>query len=232
MKTPAWQFDEFQQIGRDYGQAEEADTYESDHTKFRDFDAECEETLQALALDPGASIIDLGAGTGAFSMRASQRGFRVYAVDVSEAMLAHARAKADAASLPNITFAHAGFLTYRHEGPPVDAIVTSFALHHLPDYWKAVALERMREMLRPGGKLFLRDVVLADDGACEHIQRFIDRQDAIGGADLREDAEGHFREEFSTYTWIMDGLLQRAGFAIESQRLDEGLLATYLCRRT
>lgn len=36
-----------------------------------------------------------------------------------------------------------GFLTYEHEGEPVDLVHTRNALHHLPDFWKAVALARI-----------------------------------------------------------------------------------------
>jgi hypothetical protein len=58
-------------------------------------------------------------------------------------------------------FRRAGFLSYAHDGPPADMLVTKYALHHLPDFWKSVALLRMNEMLRPAGRLFLSDVVFS-----------------------------------------------------------------------
>lgn len=37
------------------------------------------------------------------------------------------------------------------------------ALHHLPDFWKALALWRIAQMLGPGGILRLRDIAFAFD---------------------------------------------------------------------
>jgi hypothetical protein len=53
----------------------------------------------------------------------------------------------------------AGFLSYEHAGDPPAAICTRNALHHLPDFWNAIALERLARLLQPGGVLRLRDVV-------------------------------------------------------------------------
>ena len=36
---------------------------------------------------------------------------------------------------------------------------TRNALHQLPDFWKALALNRIARMLRPGGVLRLRDLI-------------------------------------------------------------------------
>jgi hypothetical protein len=47
------------------------------------------------------------------------------------------------------------------DGPPADLVTTKYALHHLPDFRKAAALVRINRMLRPVGRLFLRDVVFS-----------------------------------------------------------------------
>ena len=59
----------------------------------------------------------------------------------------------------------AGFLSYEHRGDPPAAVVTRNALHHLPDFWKAIALERIARLLRPGGVLLLQDIVFSFDPA-------------------------------------------------------------------
>ncbi|WP_252720640.1 class I SAM-dependent methyltransferase, partial [Acinetobacter baumannii] len=56
----------------------------------------------------------------------------------------------------------AGFLSFTYEANAFDLIISEFALHHLPDFWKAVALARLFNALKPGGKLFLRDIVFSD----------------------------------------------------------------------
>jgi hypothetical protein len=63
--------------------------------------------------------------------------------------------------LSNIEVEQAGFLTYEHEGTPADFVYTRNALHHLPDFWKALALTRIAAMLKPSGVLRLRDLVFS-----------------------------------------------------------------------
>src|SRR5581483_6383422 len=65
---------------------------------------------------------------------------------------------------PNVEVVAGGFLSYR-PGAPVDAVYTRNALHHLPDFWKVVALDRIASMLRPGGVLRLRDIVFSFEPA-------------------------------------------------------------------
>ncbi len=225
----SWQYDEFQAVGRDYGQPSEVEIYDSSHADFRDVVAEGNAVLDALAIRSSDVLIDFGAGTGTFAVQAARRCAQVYAVDVSQAMLEFAIAKSVQAGVSNVEFRHGGFLTYEHPPQSADAIVTTFAFHHLPDFWKGVALERLHRMLKPDGRLYIHDVILEQHRALENIEKFFEKQAEAGGDFLRRDAEGHFREEFSTYDWIMDGLLSRAGFTIQSKTMHEGVIGKYLC---
>lgn len=74
-------------------------------------------------------------------------------------MLETLRAKVCAAGFTNLEVVQAGFLTYEHEGSPADFVYSRYALHQLPDFWKAVALARLRRVVKPGGVLRLWDVV-------------------------------------------------------------------------
>src|SRR5262249_9189005 len=114
-----------------------------------------------LGVDANHVLIDIGCGTGAFAVEAARRCRTVYAVDVSARMLAFARRRAASQNLSNLEFRRGGFLSYQHEGPAADILVTKYAFHHLPDFWKGVALLRTNEMLRPAGTLFIGDVVFS-----------------------------------------------------------------------
>lgn len=228
---PSWQYNEFRQVGVDYESLEEVEAYDARHAQFRDVDAECSHILEKLAVTSRSVVIEFGTGTGAFAIHAAQRCGRVYAVDVSGPMLVYARRKAGMAGLENITFCHAGFLTYEHGDTPADAIVTSMAFHHLPDFWKGIALKRMNAMLRPGGLLYIHDVIFEQEGVEATIPRWIDQLEDAGGAKLRDEVATHIREEYSTYDWIMDGLLERAGFRILSKDMSEGVVGTYVCQK-
>ncbi|MGK7872953.1 MAG: class I SAM-dependent methyltransferase [Xenococcaceae cyanobacterium] len=227
----SWQYDEFKQIGKNYGSKAEVEIYDSSHADFRDIEAESIKVLDSLEIKTRDVLIDFGSGTGTFAIIASRRCARVYAIDVSQAMIDHAKAKTTQAGISNIEFHHAGFLTYEHKNSPVDAVVTTFAFHHLPDFWKGIALKRMNRMLKPSGQLYIHDVILSETNTLDNIAALIEKQAAAGGEFLRKDAEEHFRDEYSTYDWVMDGLLSRSGFTINSKHIDGGVIGTYICTK-
>lgn len=228
---PSWQYDEMKQIGKDYGSMTEVEAYDARHGKFRDVEKENDAILESLAVRQDQVLIDLGTGTGAFAVQAAQRCARVYAVDISYAMLEYAGKKAEQKGVANIVFCHGGFLSYEHAAPPVDAIITNTAFHHLPDFWKGIALQRLNRMLKPGGRLYLSDVIIEAGNVHVNIERFIEKLEKIGGSDIRKDMETHFRSEFSTYDWILEGLLERAKFEIISRVLQDGVVGRYVCRK-
>ncbi len=231
MNRHSWQYDEFRQVGTDYNSPAEVEIYDSRHGNFRDIETENNKILAAVQVKDGDLLIDFGSGTGTFAIQAARRCATVHAVDISQPMLDWAAAKAADAGIANIQFHHAGFLTYEHHGSPVDAVVTTFAFHHLPDFWKGVALQRLSGMLKPGGRLYLRDVILEETDALANIAAFIDKLAAAGGTRLQEDSQRHFRDEYSTYDWVMDGLLSRTGFTICSKQMEAGVIGTYLCTK-
>ncbi len=96
MKTPSsWRYDEFHQVGVDYAKIEEAEAYDSRHGDFRDIEAENRVIIDTLDVKEGDLLIDIGAGTGNFSIQAASRGANVHAVDVSTAMIAQAKSKVE-----------------------------------------------------------------------------------------------------------------------------------------
>jgi ubiquinone/menaquinone biosynthesis C-methylase UbiE len=224
----SWQYDEFQQIGTDYSNKAEVDIYDTSHASFRDIEADSIKILDALDIKESDVVIDFGAGTGTFIIQAAKRCSKVYAVDVSQAMLDFAKSKATQAGVSNVEFHHSGFLTYEHVDQQVEAVFTTFAFHHLPDFWKGIALKRLNRILKPGGQLYIHDVIIEESNAIENIDALIDKLAQAGGQMMREDTIRHFREEYSTYDWVMDGLLSRSGFMIKSKRIDGGVLGTYI----
>lgn len=112
-----------------------------------------------LGLTSDSTVVDIGAGTGQFVLAVSSACARVVAVDVSPLMLERLRAKVVDAGVANVEVVQAGFLSYEHHGEPADFVYSRYALHHLPDFWKALALSRLHRILRPGGVLRLWDAV-------------------------------------------------------------------------
>jgi ubiquinone/menaquinone biosynthesis C-methylase UbiE len=227
LNQPVWQWDEMRQVGTDYASEAEVETYDRRMSEVRDVAAENRAILDGLPLGPESVLLEIGTGTGALARAAAARCRRVVAVDVSAMMLQYARRRAEREGLANLEFVHAGFLTYASPPATVDAVVTGLALHHLPDLWKAVALERIRGWLKPGGILCLNDVVF--DWGQEGCRAYFDRLVGAMAASSREPFIRHIRQEYSTLAWIMEGLLVRAGFKILSAQTKE-FLVRYCCR--
>ena len=232
MKTSAaWRWDETVAINRDFGDRAVVAAYDERHRKFRDIDGENAAILARLELKPGEVAADFGCGTGAFARAAARRCGTVYAIDLSAAMLDYVGWKAREEGLANIICRPGGFLTYAHDGPPFDVLHTSLALHHLPDFWKQQALERLAGMLKPGGKLHLMDVVFQAENRAANIDAWIAAMAAKGGAEVADSIRAHVAKEYSTFTWILEGLLERAGFRIDHAEHSGGVLAHYYCTR-
>jgi ubiquinone/menaquinone biosynthesis C-methylase UbiE len=227
-----WFYDEYRYAGVDYTNPEQVAVYDKRHQRFRDYKKSTEAILARLGLGAKHTVIDLGCGTGAFIVHAAPQVKWVYAVDVSTPMMDFARQKVAAAGITNVSFHRGGFLTYEHADEPVDAIISVAALHHLPDMWKGVALLRCYEMLKPGGQFYLYDVVfpMKKDYAAP-LQKWVDEFTAKVGPEFTSEIETHIRDEYSTYDWVMEGMLRRAGFHIESAEYNDSFGATYVCKK-
>ena len=226
-KCETWQWNEETAISRDFNDRAEVAAYDERHGRMRDVDGENEAILERLELMPGETVADFGCGTGAFARRAAKRCRQVHAIDLSGAMLDYAQWRAGEKGCDNIAFHRGGFLTYEHREAPVDALHTSLALHHLPDFWKAKALARLAAMIRPGGRLHLMDVVFQEENLDANIEAWMGRMEALGGAAARESIRSHVAKEYSTLTWILEGMLERAGFRIVRADYSGGVLADY-----
>ena len=185
-------------------------------------------------LDASATVVDLGAGTGVFSLAVAPHCRRVVAVDVSPAMVAELRRRVAATGIDNVEVVHAGFLSYEHDGAAPGFAFSRNALHQIPDFWKGVALARLASLLPPGGVLRLRDLVFDVDPA--DVEPWLEAwvagavDDPARGWTAAELAE-HVRLEHSTYSWLFEPLLGRAGFEIVDRSYRRGAYGAFTCRR-
>jgi ubiquinone/menaquinone biosynthesis C-methylase UbiE len=231
MTLPQWQYHEPDHPGFDFDAL--AEGYDQSMQKYRDIQGEIQEILDYLDLRSGQTVLEIGTGTGEFALAAARRCARVYAVDLSAGMRRYAQEKAKVRGVLNVSFLQGGFLTYQHQGAPLDAAVTQIALHHLPDFWKQIALIRIAGMLKEGGRLCLRDVIYSFDPR-EHesfFEEYMSRTQATMDSDFADRIASHVRAEYSTMNWIMEGLIERAGFKIERADYKKGMFALYLCRK-
>ncbi len=179
-----------------------------------------------------STLVELGAGTGKLALAAARAFRRVVAVDVSPVMLDSLQRSVAGSGLDNIECVRGGFLSYEHVGPPADAVYTRNALHQLPDFWKGVALERVAQMLEPGGVLLVRDLIYDFDP--QEADDVFDRWFAAASDDptrgyTRADFVEHIRAEHSTYRWLFEPLLIAAGFDIVAVEYRRSVYGAYTC---
>ena len=218
-RRPDWLLDELASAGRENLDRDHAAQYDTKE----DAQADAEVALlTSLGLDAGSTLVDLGAGTGQLALAAAPHCARVIAVDVSPVMLEILRSKLRAGRVSNVDVVEAGFLSYEHHGDPADFIYSRWALHHLPDFWKSIALARMRTFVSPGGVLRLSDIVYsfpASEAAVRIEQWCATLPDHGAEGDwVRADIEDHVRDEHSTYNWLLEPMIERSGFRIEDAR--------------
>lgn len=224
---PGWYPDELEHAGPEHLDPEYVAVY--DAKAQLDLD-DILELLRRHGLDADTTLVDLGCGTGLLAAAAAAEARRVVGVDPSAAMLEVARRRSDA-----VEWVEAGFLTYEHAGDRPQLVHSRHALHHLADFWKGVALARIHDLLAPGGVLVLRDLVYDFEPAesDRRIEKWL--AGAAPAPDegwTRPELEMHVREEYSTFSWLLEALLVHTGFEILERDVRGGIYAAYVCLKT
>jgi cyclopropane-fatty-acyl-phospholipid synthase len=107
--------------------------------------------IEALGVGPGARVLEVGGGWGAFAAYAARQGLRVTTLTLaaeSERYLTELFARENL----SVQVVRQHLFAYHHD-EPFDAIVNMGVTEHLPDYRRT--LRKYEELLRPGGRVYL-----------------------------------------------------------------------------
>lgn len=219
-----WYYTQRRQLGLDTAVASIYDISE-------DSDVRARQALTMLGVKPGWRIADIGCGNGVLATEAALMGAEVDAIDISPAMIGLAEIYARDRKA-KIRTQPAGLLSFAYQPNSYDLIVSEFTLHHLPDFWKAVALSRIFNALKPGANFYLRDMVFVSmpDGVDRDVEGWADF--SIKNHDFeRESVMTHMRDEYSTFGWVMERMLTETGFTLVAADYHAPLHGTYLLRK-
>ena len=224
---PGWIMNEKQNAGEEHLDPEEVARFDEKLP----FDPSTEiNLLLEFGLSEEDTVVDFGTGTGVFPLAIAEHCNRVVANDVSETMLDVVRRRMETRGIRNIDLVNEGFVSYEHQGESASFVFSKDALHHLPDFWKIEALKTIRETLKDGGIFRLRDFVFSfePEDSYEKIESWIDENKEVTSFS-EEEIHRHFRDEYSTYGFLLEPMLERVGFEILESTYDGDFYATYTC---
>lgn len=147
-------------------------------------------------------VLDLGTGDGRLLalVRTARPGAAVLALDLNEHMLAAARERfATAADAADVEVrAHDLEDPLPGEGP-FDAVVSSFAIHHVPDRRKRTLYAEAFALLRPGGAFLNLEHVASPTPALHQAFR-----EAIGVGDQPDDPSNLLAPVEDQLAWLRE----------------------------
>jgi putative AdoMet-dependent methyltransferase len=176
--------------------------------------ARYEEVLDKVAemanISTGDKVLDIGTGTGNLALRCLAYGAVVVGLDPSGQMLAGAREKIGANSKVEFLQVDEPFLHIPYPDDFFDAVVSTYAYHHLPHRLKPGSVREMARVLKSGGLWALGDLVFENEQAQrkalreyswleeEYFARIEDLRPIFAGLGMELKAQ-----RFTPVTWVL-----------------------------
>jgi len=151
----------------------------------------CGNPLAFGKIKEGNVVLDLGSGAGIDSILAAEKvgsKGRVIGVDMTEEMIEKAKENAKKYNITNVEFLLGEIEHLPLKDNSVDTIITNCVINLTPD--KAKTFSEAFRVLRPGGKIYLSDIVLLEELSEEQRNNKELLSGCVAGALLKEDYLG------------------------------------------
>ena len=154
----------------------------------REIEEEPETALNAIGIAPGSTVADVGAGSGYFAVRMARRvgaQGRVYANDLQPEMLAMLASRLQKEGVRNVTLVQGTVDDPKLPAGSIDVILLVDVYHEFSQ--PQIMLRRMREALKPGGRLVLLEYRKEDPSVPIRPEHKM----SVAEAKLEVEAEGY-----------------------------------------
>lgn len=155
--------------------------------EYRDYEQALDMTVKWVSPIQGEKGLDIGTGTGNLAGKLIELGAEMAGVDQSKEMLKRCQTK-----FPEMETKLGNFLAIPYIDGGFDFVVTSFAFHHLTDEQKRLAIEEMRRVLKPHGRICITDLMLAEGSNSNDEEHYTPLPDLIGWFEGR----GYFTKHY------------------------------------
>lgn len=161
------------------------------------------------SIKEGDTVLDLGSGAGMDAFLAANRvgkSGKVIGVDFTEEMVKKARKNAKSNGFSNVEFKYGDIEDLPISSSSIDVILSNCVINLVPD--KSKAFKEAYRVLRPGGNMYISDMVLLEELTKEQRADEDLISGCVGGAILKDEYLGH---------------IAAAGFQIENVIEDKGI---------
>ncbi|SFE06540.1 putative AdoMet-dependent methyltransferase [Paenibacillus catalpae] len=183
-------------------------TVAGEDVEYREVFAGYDRILEAVAERVSGTVVEFGVGTGNLTEKLLKVSEKVFGIEPSEGM----RREVLKRGLP-IKLLDGDFLEFPQLPVRIDAIVSTYAFHHLTDAEKERAIALYSSLLAPGGRVVFADTSFASAEERQEIE-----QSALdaGFLNLYQD----LRTEYYTSLEILNKLFMEQGFTVSFTRLN------------
>jgi ubiquinone/menaquinone biosynthesis C-methylase UbiE len=154
-------------------------------------------------------VVDIGIGTGNLAKRFVGKAKQIIGIDPSVEMLQLAKKK-----IPAIEIKKADFLSLPLSDHSVDLIVSSYALHHLTENEKMIALEEMSRVLKKEGVIIVADLMFANP----QIEKETKKELVSRG---KKEIVNEIEEEYYGYVNTLEEKITNLRFHVQKKQMTE-----------
>jgi len=155
----------------------------------------CGNPLAFGKIKEGDIVLDLGSGAGIDAILAAKKvgeKGKVIGVDITKEMIEKARENAKKQGIKNVEFLLGEIENLPVEDGSVDTIITNCVINLTPN--KAKTFSEAYRVLKPGGKIYLSDIVLLKELSEEQRNNKKLISGCVAGALLKDDYLGKIKE--------------------------------------